>query len=129
MTSPANVTLHCHAVKSTALPDVPLSQNPLIKLMIKFSSFFCFGKLLCILKFVLVFCIIPTSNVVFPFCLYVFRKKAQKLNFWLSLCSCEILPSNALTLLSQACLRVKSGSLPHLHSLLQIHANLQSSVI
>lgn len=33
------------------------------------------------------------------------------------------------TWLSQACLKVKSGSLPQLHSLLQIHANLQSSVI
>lgn len=92
---------------------------------------FCFGKLFCISKFILVFliCIISTANVFFPFVSIYPEKKAQKLHCCFSLCSCEILPSNALTWLSQACSRVKSGSLPQLHSLLQIHANLQSSVI
>lgn len=97
--------------------------------MIKISSFFVLENSLYI-EVCISICIsiISISNVVFPFYLYAFSKKAQKLHCWFSLCSCEILPSNAPTWLSKACSRIKSGSLPQLHSLLQVHANLQSSV-
>lgn len=86
VTSPANLTPPCYAVKATALPDVPLSQDS-YQLMSKFSSLSFFWKIFCVFKFISVFliCTISTSNG-FSFCIYAFRNKGRKLYCYFPLC-------------------------------------------
>lgn len=127
--------LFSYAVKSAALPDVPLSRDPSwVHLVLPpVCSFLCGeGGFFCLFFKYIHFFNQHSQSVSFPHqmifssCICAFRKKCMVLFssiFYEKFC----LQMHLLG--SQAHSRVKSGPLPQSHSLLQIHANLQSSVI